>query len=144
MQYLKRLLSLLLLVSLALINNWVRPNVSTSFSVHTILYCVINILLVLGIIVAYNLSKHVTKNMIVIIVDSVILIMLFIISFLPQIDMVLGDVLNNQFKISLKDINFIYYMQFIFGYWAITYVMILKNINIKRGNVISSIRYMGP
>lgn len=144
MQYLKRILSLILLVLLAFINNWIRPKVSTSFSAHTMLYYIINILLILVIIVAYNSSRNIAKNIAVIIIDSVILVMLFVISLLPQIDAILDNVIVNQLKVSVKDMNFIYYMQLIFGYWVITYVSILKSVNIRRRNVISSIRYMGP
>ncbi|PKM49885.1 MAG: hypothetical protein CVV02_14175 [Firmicutes bacterium HGW-Firmicutes-7] len=144
MQYLKRVLSLILLVSLALMNNWIGPKVSTSFSVYTILFCVMNMLLVLVIIVAYNLSRSITKNSIVVIIDSIILIILFLLSFLLQIDTVLDNTIINQLKLLPNNMNFIYYMQLIFGYWTITYILILKSVHVRRGNVISSIRYMGP
>lgn len=143
MLYLKRILSLILMVVLAWINNIILKQITNKLSVQVIVFCVINIVIVLLMVYSYNISKSITKNILIMLVEFIILAILIIIAFLPQIDGMIGNVLMARFKLTMEDIGFIHMMQFILGSFIISFVNIIRSVNIKRGNVISSIRYMG-
>lgn len=143
MLYLKRIISLIIMVAFAWTNNILIKQMDSKFSIQGIAFCIINILLVLLIIFAYHLSKSITKNIIIIIIEYLVMAILIIIAFLPQVESILGNILMNRLKLTIDDISFIHMMQFILGYWIISFINIIRSVNVKRGNVISSIRYMG-
>lgn len=143
MLYLKRIISLIIMLAFAWINNILIKQVGSEFSVQVFGFCTINILLVLLIIYGYHISKAISKNFFVMTSEYLIMAFLVIVAFLPQIDTLFGRVILDVLNLSTDDFALNHIVQFILGYWIISFVNIFKSVHIRRGNVINSIRYMG-
>jgi len=143
MLYLKRMITLIIMVAFAWINNILAKQMSSKFTIQAFGFCIINVLLVALFIYGYHISKSITKNFIVMLIEYLIMAVLIIGAFMPQIDGVIGNILMPHFKLTSDDMSFILMMQLILGYWIVSFVNVFRSVHIKRGNVINSIRYMG-
>lgn len=141
MVYIKRVLFLLLLVGLSILANDIRPELNTRFSLGTIGLALVNILFVISLIVAFNVSKEITRSVWIIGIEIIILALLLSLSFLPQLDELSNHKITNQIKI-FNNSSFVNYMQMIFGFWIISFTNIMKNKNFRRNSLTNSIRYM--
>ncbi|MBC7959227.1 MAG: hypothetical protein H7X94_05100 [Vallitaleaceae bacterium] len=142
MQYTIRVVMFLILIGLSVISSNLRNAMNSQMSIQSIGIFIINGLFVLVMLHAYGLSKSITRHLGIIIFESVVLFVLIMVSFLPQIDPLLNNLITKQFPSALDNLLFVHYIQFITMYWLTTFVIILRNRNLRRNNLSSAIRYM--
>lgn len=142
MAYLIRFILLVILIGLSILSNGLKGDVNTGFGIESLGLCVINILFIITIIYAYSSSKKITRSVGVIILESIILVVLIVLSFKPQLNEILDPYLTHLVSNYLTNGPSIYYAQFILGFWLLTFSNILTNRDNRRKSMTNTVRYM--
>lgn len=143
MAYLKRFSLLVILIGLSILSNELKGDVNTGFEIEAIGMCLVNVLFIIIIIYAYNVSQNITRSTSVIVFESIILVILIIYSFKPQINELLDQYISSPLdyhKISLST----YSAQLLLGFWIVSFINILRNRGFRRKSMINTARYMRP